>query len=155
MASIDATSSVIGFFVNSAAVATQRALLERDELKKLRDDLAGQIANPVSDFNYVQDGKGKLLRQLILWILPLQLINLAIFAVPVILLILGPASVAAYVPGLQTTPLSVAAKTALWLWLLISGIGYWALCCAPTFRLVRLLQKTSQWLANHPRSRRR
>src|SRR6266436_1155644 len=90
LASIDATSSVIGFFVNSAAVATQRALLERDDLKKLRDDLAAQIANPASDFNYVKDGKGKLLWQLILGILPLQLINLAIFAVPVILLILGP-----------------------------------------------------------------
>lgn len=154
LASIDATSSAIGFFVNSAAVATQRALLEREEMKTLRDDLTGQIASPLSDFNYVRQRKRKLVWQLGLWIIPLQLINLVIFAVPVIVLILGPARLTAYVPGLQTTPLSFAAKTALWLWLLISGIGYLALCCVPTFRLVCLLRRTNQWLANHPRAQR-
>jgi hypothetical protein len=155
LASIDATSSMIGFFVNSAAVATQRVLIERDELKKLQEDLSSLIKTKLSDPYNVKQKRKKLILQLISWILLLHVINLAILAAAVVLLLWGPEKLAHVLPGLQASPLSTTAKIALWLWLLVNGITYLSLCLMPTVRSVRLIHRASKWMREHssqPRS---
>jgi len=154
LANIDATSSMIGFFVNSAAVATQRVLIERDELKELRKDLASQVSTRVSDRDYVKEQRKKLIFQMMGWILLLHLINLAILAAAVVLVLSGPEKLANTLPGLQASPLSSTAKIALWLWLLVNGISYLALCVAPSVRNVRLIHRAGKWMRDHSDNRR-
>lgn len=149
MASIDATSSMIGFFVNSAVVATQRVLIERDELKELRKALSDLLGTRTSDRPNVMETKKKLIHQLIPWILILHLINLAILTAAVLLLVWGPEKLAQILPGFQASPLSTAAKIALWLWLLVNGITYLSLCFMPTVRIVLLNQKAGKWLRDN------
>ncbi|HEV7683912.1 MAG TPA: hypothetical protein VGO68_17410 [Pyrinomonadaceae bacterium] len=155
MANIDATSSMIGFFVNSAAVATQRVLIDGVELKELRKALSKLLMTKTSDPYNVKETRKKLILQLIPWILLLHVINLAILTAAAVLLLWGPEKLANIVPGFQAYPLSTAAKIALWLWLLVNGITYLSLCFMPTVRDVQLIHRAGKWLRDNsspPRS---
>jgi hypothetical protein len=144
---------MIGFFVNSVAVATQRALIESAELKNLEEDLSVQLRTQLSEPDYVKRVRKKLFLQLIPWILLLHLVNLAILAAAVVLVFWGPEKIANILPGFQASPLSTAAKSALGAWLLVNGITYLALCFMPTVRIVRLIQRAAKWVRDHPSNR--
>lgn len=155
MASIDATSSMIGFFVNSVVVATQRVLIERNELTELRKALSELLGTRTSDRHYVMEKRKKLILQLIPWILILHLINLAILTAALVLLLWGPEKLSQILPGFQAFPLSTAATIALWLWLIVNGITYLSLCLMPTVSIVQLVLRAGKWLrenASPPRS---
>lgn len=151
MADLDATTSIIGALVNGAAITAQRALLEREEIKKLKDELSS--IDYLSQYQQVKQQRQSLVSQLWSWIFLFHLINLGIFAALIVFLAIGPVTLSQYFPRIQGSPLTSTAKILLWLWLIISGLNYIALCFVPTFKLWQLARKTKKWLSERESKR--
>jgi hypothetical protein len=151
LADLDATTSIIGALVNGAAITAQRALLDREEIKKLKDELLGR--NYLSQDQQVKQQRQSLVSQL-RWIVLFHVINLGIFAAFILFLVIGPVTLSQYFPRIQGSPLTSTAKILLWLWLIISGLNYIALCLVPTFKLWQLTRETKKWLSERESKKR-
>jgi hypothetical protein len=154
-AKMDAIAPIIGFLVNGAGLATLYLLLDTPDLKKLKADLSGAIANKhAATYDYVKDRREKLgaeLRSLLM--LSFHLINAVIDATLILVLLVGPERLFLKIgiPSLAI-PLTGTKIILLVSWLVISVLVYLARAVKPTVELISLFRKAGKWMReNQPK----
>ncbi len=140
-------AALFTFIINAAGVATLMWLLERTELKDMRDNLSAAIKIRASDPPYVRRLFGKLTRELLGWLLVLHIVNILVYAAAGAILRIGPENIFIFSKNDPlAAPLSASEKAIFWIWLGVTGLVYFIRGISPTFRLVTLWARTFRWL---------
>jgi hypothetical protein len=146
-ADFETMGAIIAFLTSAAGIGGLIALLTDGDYKELLKTMSGLVRTDQSDLAYTRRTTQKLGWYLFTGILTLNIVNLAVYAVILSVLIIGPERLP---PGLWTsaavTPFTLPEKILYFTWFVISLLVYIFRCILPTIDSFSLYHKARKWL---------
>lgn len=149
-ADFETLTAIISFLTSAAGVGGLISLIIDDDFQNLLKTLGGLIRAADSDYDYIKQLTRKLGGRLFTGILILHLVNLGVYALILLIVIVGldrlpPVLLA----GTTAAPFTILERLLYYIWLVISLLVYFFRCIAPTLDAWALYHRARKWLKAH------